>query len=913
MQITLQNTEKGQCYAVRFDRYRQQVVDKLKTAVSVRWWDKSTGAWMIPANNKCKAELDQLTYYVRHFEPVNWGGYESKTDEDIAYQIPDMPELDEDHGLKIQPYPYQLQGIARGLQLKRFINGDDMGLGKQQPVSSYVATPNSFRRIGELQIGDEIFGRDGNVYTVSGVYPQKERRVFKVTFSDGVSCECGPEHLWCVRDANRRRKGKGWITKTTQEIMDSGVTYNLKGFGHNHTRRKWEIPMCEPVKYKEGLYIIHPYIMGVLLGDGHLCNGNGRLSFSTPDMDAAIADRVRKLLPSDMLLVRDDYATCPRYNITKNPTVHENRFYQEIKRLKVDKPSVEKFIPYEYMHGSVEQRINLLRGLMDTDGSGKRNRITYSTLSYGMARDIALLVRSLGGQAIIRRYDRQNEVKGVEFQVNVRIKVCPFYLERKAAEWDIKKTNYCSRYISSIEYIREEDSVCISVTAPDHLYLTNNYIVTHNTLESIATINKAGAFPCLVICPNTVKINWQREWHKFTDKKAMVLTDSVRTSWPFFWQTGMNHVFIVNYESLRKYFVRRINKSEKWTLKDVEFHNTIKLFKSVIIDESHKVKSTATQQSKFCKGITAGKEWIILLTGTPVVNKPNDLICQLAIMDRMNDLGGWKYFTSRYCSGPHGASNLKELNFMLWKHCFFRREKSKVLTQLPDKVRQIVTCEITNRKEYQDAERDLVDYLRRYKEADDEKVQKSLKGEVMVRIGILKDITARGKLREVIDFVKDFRENGKKIILFCNLHEIVDRLLQAFPTAVCVTGRQDMQQKQAAIDAFQRNPKTDVIICSIKAAAAGITLTASSNVAFIELPWTYADCDQAESRAHRIGQKDSVNCYYLLGRKTIDQKLYRIIEEKKHISNAVLGAEDNIQTNIVDMMARIFDETEEEE
>ena len=78
MQITLQNTEKGQCYAVRFDRYRQQVVDKLKTAVSVRWWDKSTGAWMIPANNKCKAELDQLTYYVRHFEPVNWGGYDRR-------------------------------------------------------------------------------------------------------------------------------------------------------------------------------------------------------------------------------------------------------------------------------------------------------------------------------------------------------------------------------------------------------------------------------------------------------------------------------------------------------------------------------------------------------------------------------------------------------------------------------------------------------------------------------------------------------------------------------------------------------------------------------------------------------------------------------------------------------------------
>ena len=564
MTITLQNTEKGQCYAVKFDRYRQQVVDKLKSSVSIRWWDKQTGAWLIPATNKCKAELDQLTYYVRHFEPVQWGTIaQSQTEEDVAFQIPEMPELDGEHGLKVQPYPYQLQGIARGLQLKRFINGDDMGLGK--------------------------------------------------------------------------------------------------------------------------------------------------------------------------------------------------------------------------------------------------------------------------------------------------------------------------------------------------------------TLESIATINKADAFPCLVICPNVVKINWQREWHKFTDKKAMVLTDSVRDSWPFFWQTGMNQVFIVNYESLRKYFVRRITKAEKWTLKDVEFHNTIKLFKSVIIDESHKVKSTATQQTKFCKGIASGKEYIILLTGTPVVNKPKDLVAQLGIMDRMIDMGGWKGFMLRYCSGPNQASNLKELNYKLWQHCFFRREKSKVLTQLPDKVRQIVSCEITNRKEYMDAERDLIDYLKRYKEADDEKIQKSLKGEVMVRICILKDITARGKLKEVIDFVKDFRENGKKIILFCNLHEIVDRLMIAFPSAVCVTGRQNMQEKQASVDAFQKNPKTDVIICSIKAASAGITLTAASDVAFIELPWTYADCDQAESRAHRIGQKDSVNCYYLLGRRTIDQKLYRIIEEKKHISNAVLGAEDNIQTNIVDMMANLFDTNEEEE
>ena len=427
------------------------------------------------------------------------------------------------------------------------------------------------------------------------------------------------------------------------------------------------------------------------------------------------------------------------------------------------------------------------------------------------------------------------------------------------------------------------------------------------TLQSIATINLADAFPCLVICPSSLKINWLREWEKFTDKKAMILTDKVRDTWTFFFQTGMHQVFIVNYESLKKYFVQRIKKAEGWTLRDVEFRNSINLFKSVIIDESHRCKSASTQQAKFCKGICTGKEWVIELTGTPVVNRPKDLIPQLAILNRMEDFGGYKPFVNRYCSGQREASNLKELNFNLWKYCMFRREKSLVLTDLPDKIRQVNTCEITNRKEYVDAERDLIMYLQKYKDADDEKIEKALRGEVMVRINILRQISARGKVRDVIEFVKDFRENGKKIILFCSLHEVVDQLKRYFPTSVSVTGRDSQDDKQRAVDAFQNNPKTDIIICSIKAAGVGLTLTASSNVAFVEFPWTYADCCQCEDRAHRIGQKDSVTCYYFLGRRTIDEKVYRIIQEKKNIANAVTGSTEDIEENIVDMVARIFD------
>ena len=426
------------------------------------------------------------------------------------------------------------------------------------------------------------------------------------------------------------------------------------------------------------------------------------------------------------------------------------------------------------------------------------------------------------------------------------------------------------------------------------------------TLQSIATVNLENAFPCLVICPSSLKINWEREWHKFTDKKAMVLSDKVRDTWTFFWQTSMYQVFIVNYESLKKYFVQRIKKSSGWTLRDVEFRNSITLFKSVIIDESHRCKSSSTQQSKFCKGICAGKPYVIELTGTPVVNKPKDLIPQLSILGRMDDFGGYKHFVERYCSGPREASNLKELNYKLWNTCMFRREKSLVLKDLPDKIRQVMTCEVSNRQEYQDAERDVREYLQKYKQADDEKIARALRGEVMVKINILRNVSARGKVKEVIEFVKDFRENSQKIILFCSLHEVVDELKSCFPTAVSVTGRESQEEKQRAVDAFQNDPDTDIIICSIKAAGVGLTLTASSNVAFVEFPWTYADCCQCEDRAHRIGQKSSVTCYYFLGRKTIDEKVYKIIQTKKNIANAVTGATEEIEENIVDMMANIF-------
>jgi SWI/SNF-related matrix-associated actin-dependent regulator 1 of chromatin subfamily A len=440
------------------------------------------------------------------------------------------------------------------------------------------------------------------------------------------------------------------------------------------------------------------------------------------------------------------------------------------------------------------------------------------------------------------------------------------------------------------------------------------------TLQAICSVVKAHreamvygeTFPVLVICPAALKVNWKREFKKFAGIEACILDDSNRASWEKFWELkrpdgeALCPVFITNYESLKKFFVIKVKNTSRFTLASIEFDERVRLFKSVIIDESHKCKSSKTQQAKFVEGICKGKKWIFALTGTPVVNNNTDLIQQLRILGRLDDFGGYKQFVSRFCDGPKQSSNMKELHYRLWCCCFFRREKAKVLTQLPDKMRQYITCEITNRKEYQDAEDNFLKYLRQYKHADDDKIARAMRGEVMVRMGILKEIAARGKVKAVADFIHDVIDGGEKLIMFAYLKEVVLALKEEFPDAVTVTGSDNITQKQNAVDRFQNDPECKLIILNYKSGGTGHTLTASSRVGFIEFPWTYSDCEQAEDRAHRNGQKNAVNCYYFLGDKTIDEYMYKVIQTKKDIANEVTGTTTQIDEDVVSNVMNLF-------
>ena len=431
------------------------------------------------------------------------------------------------------------------------------------------------------------------------------------------------------------------------------------------------------------------------------------------------------------------------------------------------------------------------------------------------------------------------------------------------------------------------------------------------TIQSIITLTSAEkmgevTFPALVICPSSTKINWEREWHKWTDKKALVLRDRDRHNWHQLIAMGLADVIIVNYESLKKFFVTYYpHKARLKSSMDIHIDARVELIKSVLIDESHRCKDPKTQQTKITLRLAMGKQWRILLTGTPVVNKPVDLFAQLAILGRLNQFGGVEGYKKRYCEPDTPQNLLKELNWRLNRSCFFRREKKEVAKDLPEKQRQTIICDITTREQYDRAKNDFQRYLEQ-QGWDDAAILRKMSGEIMVKMGELKRISALGKLNEVVDFTHEVLDGGEKLILFCNLHAIVDELLMKFPKAVTVTGRDTDTQKQANIDAFQNDPNTQLIICNIKAAGVGITLTASSRVAFVEYPWTYADCVQCEDRAHRIGQRNNVMCTYFLGANTIDEDMYKLIQEKATVANAITGATDVMNANFVQSIKQMF-------
>jgi phosphate starvation-inducible protein PhoH and related proteins len=374
--------------------------------------------------------------------------------------------------------------------------------GRAQPLTCQVATPEGFRAIGALQPGDLVIGSDGLPTPVLGVYPQGRRQVFRVRTQDGASTLCCGEHLWSVLTPADKRRGKPARVLETQDMIGRVRAAHQRGF---------ELPLVsQPVEFLAQEVPMDPYALGLLLGDGCL-TGSTTPSFATADSE--LVDGLERLLPG----IEAHPTGGPNYVmkraggggrggvITANPVMRLLRVL-ELEGTR----SGTKFVPEEYLHNSSAVRLAVLQGLLDSDGgpvmqAARTCRIQYVTTSPQLREAVVFLVRSLGGVAYWRTRPAQGRKPGFvrgrqvrhrsdAYVVDIRLPahIQPFRLRRKREKYERFGGGRPMRFIDSIEPAGEEETVCIQVAAADSLYVTDDFLVTHNTInDSFIVLDEA--------------------------------------------------------------------------------------------------------------------------------------------------------------------------------------------------------------------------------------------------------------------------------------------------------------------------------------------------------------------------------------------------------------------------------------
>ncbi|MDT5037331.1 MAG: phosphate starvation-inducible protein PhoH [Micromonosporaceae bacterium] len=363
--------------------------------------------------------------------------------------------------------------------------------GRAQPLSAQVLTPDGWRRIGDLAVGDLVVGSDGLPTPVLGVYPQGRKPVYRVTTQDGATTVACGEHLWTVRTVDDRSHRRAWRVVQTQDMIG-----NLR----RGAVRRYELPLVSAVEFVPQEVPVDPYALGLLVGDGCLTTGTTP-SFTTADTELAVA--LEAALPGISLVRKNDVDYVLRNQTGgRGGVIVSNPLTLALRELGLaGTRSNTKFVPRCYQRNSAAVRLAVLQGLLDSDGGpvsqrGRTCRIQYSTCSPRLRDDVLFLVRSLGGVAYWRTRPAAERRPGLAngravyhrsdaYLVDIRLPagVQPFRLARKRERYDATGGGRPMRMIDSIEPASEAETVCIQVAAADSLYVTNDLIVTHNTLN----------------------------------------------------------------------------------------------------------------------------------------------------------------------------------------------------------------------------------------------------------------------------------------------------------------------------------------------------------------------------------------------------------------------------------------------
>jgi SNF2 family DNA or RNA helicase len=812
--------------------------------------------------------------------------------------------------------PYQKRGVAWLATLQTYGLGallaDDMGLGKALSVETPVLTPMGWKPMGEMRVGDEVINSDGRTSHVTGVFPQGEKELYRVVFSDGTWVECCDEHLWYVRSAVRKLRGQPGRVLPLREFKD-----DLRDAAGN---AKHYIPLVQPIEFTQRDLPIDPYLLGVLLGDGGLTDHT--VSFSTADAEMLAA--VRSLVPAGISPTPRARADGPRRPVDWRLSGVRPRANPVTVALRTLRPmgcgSSEKFIPDAFKFASVESRVALLQGLLDTDGCVRNsdNNIEYTTVSPRLAHDVAFIVQSLGGTARIRTKSASYVLNGerracrLAYRMSVILPraIQPFRLARKAAIYRGRPKYGPSRAIVDVIAVGRKAAQCITVDAPDGLYVTDHCIVTHNTAQLIALLLQQGSGPTLVICPTSVVGNWRHELARFAPGlRVLVHHGADRASGEELSQSVAQHDVVLSTYSL-------LHRDEA-SLTQVGWDG-------VVLDEAQNIKNATTRAAQAARAI--GARWRVALTGTPVENRLADLWSIFQVINP-GYLGSAEEFRREFALPIERASDADATQRLksLTAPFILRRLKTdrSVIADLPDKLEMKVYCSLT-REQATLYEAVLQDTMRQIAESDG--MQR--RGLVLALLTRLKQVCNHpalllhdgsalhgrsGKLARLGEMLEEVIASEERALVFTQYAEM-GRLLQDYlrqtlnREVLFLHGGTPMAERDRMVSEFQTDAHgPPVFLLSLKAGGTGLNLTRANHVFHFDRWWNPAVENQATDRAFRIGQTRNVQVHKYVCSGTFEETLDDLIERKVALAESIVGTSEAWITEMsTDDLQRMF-------
>jgi superfamily II DNA or RNA helicase len=765
---------------------------------------------------------------------------------------------------------YQVKGMEVYLKTKRILISDDIGLGKQQPLYSKILTPSGWTTMGHIGKSDYVIGKNGKPTKVLEVFPQGVKEVYRVHFYDGSYTDSGPDHLWTVRHVDNRKK-EIWQTLTLRDIMNGPLREESKC--KNKGGYIWDIPLINPVEFNSKPLPIHPYILGFLLGNGNFCNNSVRISF--PDHETFI--RIQSFLPNSVELNQHDIFY---YGITcKNGLrrFNSNPIMKALSDLGLrGQHTLNKFIPDLYLYSSVENRIFLLQGLMDSDGSASKERgsAQFDNGSPMLINQIIELVQTLGGIAIKSNSpDHRANLNIEKVYVSLPGKLNPFLLSRKANRYktEVNRRRKLKRSIIDIEYIGLVECKCIKVEAEDGLYVTDHCIVTHNTMIAILSMLHTQTLPCVVIVQTHLTAQWKYEIEKFTNLKVHI----IKVTKPY--NLPEADVYITKYSCIGGWI-------------DVFRKN---IFKSAVFDEVQELRRWDSQKYRSAAELSKNVEYCLGLSASPVYNYGDEVFNVIdALKDnalgRMDDfLREWVHYGNRKVTDPKALGTYLRENFLM-----LRRTRQEVGRELPPVNKIVHTVEY-------DAET--------VKKADEIATELAIKvtsGSFIERGAAARDLdlfvrqqTGIAKARGVAEYCKILLENKEPIVLAAWHRSVYDILLEELSEfkPVMYTGSETPAQKEKAKEAFIKG-ETDCFIISLRS---GIGLDGLQNrcntVVIAELDWSPQVMEQLIGRVDRDGRDISqqVTAIYLVSDCGSDPLIIDMLGIKASQSHGILNPLDS--------------------